>query len=90
VLPLWPWFWRFVALAGGSVLLGRVLHPQSLPSVVVTAAVVGVLYLAFMIPAMMKTPLRAYLIPRIAWAKDLALQAMSSCTPWRREVLPGD
>jgi hypothetical protein len=60
-----PWAWRFAPLFTGSAAVS-ILSPPTTPSAMMaTAAVVGLVYGAMMLPLVLQPPLGAYVVPRL-------------------------
>jgi len=61
-----PWAWRFAALLAGSAAVSILWHPAT-PGAMVTAAVgVALIYGLTMLPLVLRPPLAAYVLPRLA------------------------
>lgn len=69
VTPLLGWFWRFALLAGAAYGLAPSLTPETPPRMVLAAGGVAVVYLAVMLPLVLRSPLASYL-PQ--WLQRLA------------------
>jgi hypothetical protein len=61
VKPLWPWFWRFIALVTCILLVTRILRPTTIAEIALTAAAVLLVYCLFMWPVAMRSSLGVYL-----------------------------
>ena len=61
VKPLWPWFWRFIALVTCILLVTRILRPTTIAEIALTAAAVLIVYCLFMWPVAMRSSLGVYL-----------------------------
>jgi O-antigen/teichoic acid export membrane protein len=71
ILQFAPWLWRFLLLAGTSMLLAAYWTPASFISVALTSLAVAVVYLLVMLPVFVKPPLGTYLMPQVShrWAR---------------------
>jgi O-antigen/teichoic acid export membrane protein len=65
LMPLLPWFVRFVLLASGIVLVVRIWIPNSFLLLGLTAGVVATVYFALMFPLALRAPLGDYVKPRL-------------------------
>lgn len=63
--PLMPWFVRFVLLAAACGALARVWAPEGFLLIGLTAAGVGLIYTALMLPVALRAPLGNYVRPRL-------------------------
>lgn len=72
---LWPWFWRFVILVVGAIVVGFQIHPN-LPYIAGITSLTALVYGAVMIPMLMNSYLRSYLPAIITQRWDRL---------WRRE-----
>jgi O-antigen/teichoic acid export membrane protein len=65
VRPLVPWLVRFVLLSAAAGALSRVWTPDGFVLIGLTAAAVGLVYVAVMLPVALRAPLGAYVRPRL-------------------------
>jgi O-antigen/teichoic acid export membrane protein len=65
MVPLAPWFVRFILLAGGTGALARVWIPHTFLLIGLTATGVALLYAAVMFPLALRAPLGLYVRPRL-------------------------
>jgi O-antigen/teichoic acid export membrane protein len=56
----WPWLWRFALLAAGAAVLATVWVPRTFFALACTAVFATLAYGAFMLPVLLKPPLRPY------------------------------
>jgi O-antigen/teichoic acid export membrane protein len=63
--PLAPWFWRFLLLAGAVVAATRVWTPRGVIEIILSASVVGIVYLSLVWSPVMRSPLGGYIRPRL-------------------------
>jgi hypothetical protein len=63
---LLPWAWRFALLVLAAAFLTREFAPAGFPALAATGAVTLLVYLAVMLPVVLRDPLGAYVRPRLA------------------------
>ena len=69
IKTLWPWFYRFVLLAAGALVVARVFAPQTFPTIGLTALLSGGTYCLVMLPLVFREPLGTYVRPRLSAAR---------------------
>ncbi|MDQ2922051.1 MAG: oligosaccharide flippase family protein, partial [Acidobacteriota bacterium] len=65
LLPLMPWFLRFIILAASILFLSRVWIPNNFLLIGLTASATAILYFAVMFPLTLRFPLGQYVRPRL-------------------------
>lgn len=65
VAPLWPWFWRWTLLAGGSAFAGQYLRPSGVLEIGGLGAAVAVVYVAVMAHGLWRSALGRFVRPRL-------------------------
>jgi hypothetical protein len=63
-MPLWPWFWRFLIVAGLAVVAGRFCVSLNLVQTATVSAIAALIYVAVMIQPSQQSALGSYLNPR--------------------------
>ena len=63
---LLSWGWRFALLAAGATWIAREWSPNSFPVAVLASAAVAAVYIAVMLPSVLRSPMGAYIRP--LWA----------------------
>ncbi len=69
VLQFVPWLWRFLFLAGASMLLAAYWTPDSFIELALTSSAVAMLYIVIMYPIVLRPPLGAYVKPQLVAIK---------------------
>jgi O-antigen/teichoic acid export membrane protein len=64
LMPLWPWFWRFLIVAGLAVVAGRFCVSLNLVQTATVSAIAALIYVAVMIQPSQQSALGSYLNPR--------------------------
>jgi len=72
---VFSWAWRFALVAGGCLLLARQWSPSSLPAAAAVSVAVTIVYIAVMLPNVLRAPLGSYVRPMLAsfWKPFAAL-----------------
>ena len=81
VLPLWPWFGRFLVLGVAVSALTKISVPNNFPALAATGTGVALVYMAVMLPVALQSPLGVYVRPRLLLVKARFSKALGLGSP---------
>ena len=77
LMPIVPWAWRFLLIAGAGVAFARQWHPDSFLTLAITTLTIGGVYAVVMLPVARRSSLGPYVTRLVAGLRRLGSSALA-------------